>query len=539
MKYKFLFISFFGLTSVFAQKSILSTAKTTNATIYLNGAELTHTSTVNLQKGTNEVIVKNIANQLDENSIRVSSNKAITIMSASFTNRFFTEVETDPNSVAFKKVQDSITLMKRELNVLRNNIEADQQTIQMLDKNQQIGGEDKGLAVVELTKAVDYYRQKRLEIANDIYVLQEKQQKYQSILNRLQTQLTVSESSEDKISNGKIVLQIMSDVAQSAALDISYITNLANWSPFYEIDAKGINVPMHLSTKGKIVQNTGIDWKQVKLSLSSSQPNPRNEIPYLSQWYLSFNQPVSKAYSSPQMLNRNVSASRVESYDEVQVTSMKKEKTTADFTMVKEQLLSVNFDIAILYDILSNGKPHTVNLSEQDIPAMFSYYTAPKVNKDAFLIAQIPDYSQYNLLAGEANILFEGVYVGKTILNPSTTKDTLEVALGVDKNVVVKRDKVAEKSGNKVLSSQKESVFTYDISIRNNKKATIKIVVKDQIPLSNDKDVVVELTDTDRAKLNSEVGTLTWEIDVKPQETKKVRFGYKVKYPKDRTIYNL
>ena len=542
MKILLMFVSVLSVTISSAQKPIFATAKVNEVTLYLNGAELNHTINVPLQKGTNEIVVKNIANLLDENSIRIKSTKAVTILSASFTNRYYNEFEIDPNSVELKKVQDSIVLTTKELAVVRNTIEMERQTIQLLDKNQSVGGQNTGVSVIELTKLVDYYRQKRLASSNNINTLQEKEQTLIKTLSRLQNQLTFVEGREEKVSNGKIIIQVMSDVTQTTQFELSYLTSLASWSPFYEIETESIDRPLHLTTKGNVVQNTGIDWKQVKMSLSSTQPNPNNSIPYFSQWVLNLTQP----YANQEMrgsgrvapaMNRNI-ASEVSSDKKMDYDEME-EKSSAEYVSVSEQNLSITFDVAIPYDIYSNGKPHSVALSEQDIPATYSYYAAPKLNKDALLIASINGYSQYNLLAGEANVMFEGVYVGKTFLDPSSTKDTLMIALGVDKNVIIKREKVAEKSGNKVLSGSKESAYTFDITVRNNKKTAIKLVLKDQYPISKDKEVVVELTSTDGAKINEEVGTLTWDLQIKPQESKKVRVGYKVKYPKDKVIYNL
>lgn len=537
MKYFFIFICTICTTVLTAQKPIFVTSKVNEVTLYLNGAELNHTLNVPLQKGTNEIVVKNISNQLDENSIRIKSNKSMTILSASFTNKYYNEFEIDPNSVALQKVQDSILLTTREIAVVRNTIEMERQTIQLLDKNQTAGGTNTGISVLELMKLVDYYRQKRLTSSNNINSLQEKEQKLVKAISRLQNQLTFVEGKEEKISNGKIIIQVMSDVAQTAQFELSYLTTLASWAPFYEIETASIEQPLHLTTKGNVIQRTGIDWKQVKLSLSSTQPNPNNSIPYFSQWVLNLSQPYGnvKTGSALPVMNQSISSG----YAEADMKKQTKSRSSADYVVVSEQSLSISFDVAIPYDIYSNGKPHSVALAEQDIPAIYNYYAAPKLNKDVLLIASINDYSQYNLLAGEANVMFEGVYVGKTYLDPSTTKDTLMIALGVDKNVVIKREKIKEKSGNKVFSGSKESAYTFDITVKNNKKTAIKLVLKDQFPISKDKEVLVELTTTDGAQINNEVGTLTWDLQVKPQESKKVRIGYKVKYPKDKVIYNL
>lgn len=534
----------FGSLSLMAQKPIFGTAKLNEALVYLKGVELTHSVTVNLKKGSNEIIVKNVANQLDENSIRIGTNKPATVMAATFTNSYYSEYEIDENSIVFKKIKDSIELVNKEIATVNNQLETDRQTITLLDKNQAVGGQNSGVSALELSKLVDYYRQKRLEIANNINSLQTKQGKLRATLDRLQNQLSFSEKNEEKISTGKIVLQVMSDLDQSIRFDISYVSNLASWIPTYEIESKGVSQSLQITSKAKVKQTTGLDWKQVKLSLSSNQPNPNNAIPYYSVWRLSTVAPVRANY------NKARTAAYSSDYEAAETTSYKKEtekskdkqsyaNTAADYTQVSEQTLSVNYAISIPYDIYTNGKEHAVTLSKQEVPATYSYYTAPKLGTNAYLVAYMTDYGQYNLLAGEANILLEGTYVGKTYLNPSSTNDTLEIALGIDKNVVVKREKITEKSGNKVISGTKESAYTYEISIRNNKSIATTIEVKDQFPTSTNKDVVVELTQSDNATIDEEQGTLTWKFNIKPQDTKKVRFGYKVKYPKGLTIYNL
>lgn len=525
----------------FAQKPIFITAKTNSALVYLKGAELAHTTTVNLQKGTNEVVVKNVANQLDNGSIRISSNKNVAILSATFSTQYYTDYEIDPNSVAVKQVKDSITLMEKKISLTQNKLDAEKETIKMIDKNQVVTGSNTGLNVAELSKAIDYYRQKRAEFANNVFDYEKEQVKNRETLARLKNQLTVNENQEEKISNGKIVLQIMSDVAQIAQLNISYITPLASWSPFYEIASNGIESDVHITSKAKIYQTTGIDWKAIGLTLSSSQPNPNNTIPELSRWFLDLERPMpSPTLRSSRNDDVKLEATVVTKPNRKMLAEDKTYNTAiSSYTTITEQVLNMKYTIKLPYDIYSNGKPHTVTFAEQDIPVTYSYYTVPKLNSDAYLLAYITDYEKYNLLAGEANILFEGTYVGKTYLDPTSTKDTLELAMGVDKNVVISRQKVAEKSGKKILSSYRESSFNYDITVRNGKKKAINITVKDQYPLSMDKEVTVELTEKSGGKVDEEKAFITWDLKIEPQATKTIKLGYKVKYPKNKDIYNL
>jgi uncharacterized protein (TIGR02231 family) len=213
--------------------------------------------------------------------------------------------------------------------------------------------------------------------------------------------------------------------------------------------------------------------------------------------------------------------------------------SVSNYTTINENQLNVSFDIDIPYDILSNGKIHSVALKEIKLPASYKYYAALKLDKEAFLLAEITDYGKYNLLKGEANIIFEGMYVGKTMVNPNQTSDTLNLSMGRDKKVAITREKVVDKSGTKFLSGKKEQTFTYDITIRNNKKEPISLKLEDQYPLSTDKEVEIELIQKDGAKVNPETAILTWDLNLKPNETKKIRISYKVKYPKDKSIANL
>ncbi|MFM9989463.1 DUF4139 domain-containing protein [Flavobacterium sp.] len=521
----------------FAQKPIFTSAKVKSATVYFNAAEISQSANVLLPSGTSEIVVKNVANYLNENSVQIGAPSSLTVLSVQFTNDYISEYDIDENSPAIKKVKDSIVLVQKELNRVINSRNSESKTIELLDKNQQVFGQNSGLSVIELTKMVDYYKSKRTEISNTINTLEEKEKKLNELITKLNNKLEIDTTKEEKNSSGKLVLQVMNTTAGNVPLEISYVTNNASWSPFYDLRADNVTSPINMMYKAQVVQNTGIDWKKVKLTLSSGNPNQNNQAPILSSWFLQYNQPYPVAAMNDYKSNE---------LQEVVITGsagIKRKKDNAssisDYTTINENQLNVSFDIDIPYDILSNGKAHSVALKEIKLPASYKYYAAPRVEKEAFLLAEIADYSKYNLLPGEANIIFEGMYVGKTMINPSQTSDTLNLSMGRDKKVAIKREKVVDKSGTKFLSSKKEQTFTYDITVRNNKKEAIVMLLKDQYPLSSDKEIEIELLQKDGAKTNLETGILTWDLELKPNETKKIRISYLVKYPKDKIIGNL
>jgi uncharacterized protein (TIGR02231 family) len=198
--------------------------------------------------------------------------------------------------------------------------------------------------------------------------------------------------------------------------------------------------------------------------------------------------------------------------------------------------LNVTFAIDIPYDVPSNGKEQQVILKEFSVPAFFKYYSAPKLDKESYLLAEVSDWEELNLLPGEANIMFEGTYIGKTYIDPNSTQDTLNFTLGRDKRVVVKREKLKDFSSVKFLGTNKKQIFTYDITVKNNKKEKVDMILKDQFPVSTNKDIEVELLESNGAAINNDLGVLTWKLELAAGESKKFRISYSVKYPKDKVV---
>jgi len=526
--------------AAFAQKPVFTTAKVTEATVYYNAAALTQRATAILPAGTSEVVVKNVADYLNESTIQIGAPENVTVLSVQFTRDYITEYEPDEGSPALKKVRDSITLVTKEIQKVSTQKANELKTIELLDKNQQVSGTQTGLSVAELVKLVDYYKLKRNELNTSYNTLTEKEQKLNELLQKLNTRLTTNTQKEEKASQGKLVLQVMAEAAGTVPFTISYLTQGANWVPFYDLRADNTTGPMDMMYKAQVTQNTGVDWKKVKLTLSSGTPNQNNQAPQLNAWFLQLQQPIEKALQG-QFAGVQVDDKANELEEVVVVGYGKKRKdiTGSVSAVVIENQLNVSFDIDIPYDVANNGKAHSVSLKEIKLPATYRHYSVPRVEQEAFLIAEITDYSKYNLLPGDANIIFDGMYIGKTRINPNQTADTLSLSMGRDKKISIKREKIADKSGTKFLSSFKEQTFTYETTIRNNKKESASIILKDQFPLSTDKDIEITMVKDDGAKINADTHIMTWELKLQPGETKKIRISYTVRYPKDRVIPNL
>lgn len=595
-------LCFFYFTQAIANDGGNSTtvASLTTVTVFRSGAEMTHVAKADLVKGNNELVVDNISNAVDVNSIQVNCSGSVTVMGVEFSTDHLREELKTP---AIKMLEDSIESLNTSREKIRTNMSVITDLLAVLKANKEIKGSQNGLSVAELVKLMDYYKTKSIELQTELASLQQKEKRIHDLSGRVNQQLAEEQKKNAKTS-GRLILQLNNSLAGKYDFTISYISRNAYWTPFYDVRADDIRSPLKLVYRAKIYQTTGIDWKQVKLSLSTSAPAQTGNAPIFNAWFLSYINPINY-YNKSLALQNSIAGLSKSSLDEVVVTGYATEKKELrirgsnsfnssnaplyivngnemsadefskinanaiqkmdvlkdaaatsmygarasngvilvtlkdgldDYITVSDKELNVTFDIELPYDVPTNGKAQTAVLKQAEIATNYKFYAVPKLDKDVFLLAEIIDWEKLNLLPGEANIIFEGTYIGKSFIDPSSIQDTLNLTMGRDKRVIVKREKLVDFSSVKFLGSNKKQIFTYEITVKNNKKEPIDILVKDQYPISQDKDVVVELLESSAASINETTAVLNWQLKLAPGEIKKLRISYSVKYPKERTL---
>ncbi len=204
-------------------------------------------------------------------------------------------------------------------------------------------------------------------------------------------------------------------------------------------------------------------------------------------------------------------------------------------TQVENQT-TVDFEINTPYSILSDNKNYSVDMEFYDLPAFYQYYCVPKIDKDAFLIANIVDWEKYNLLEGEANVFFEDTYVGKTLMDVRFASDTLEISLGRDKKVSVNREKIKDFTTKQFIGNKKEETRAWKTTVKNNKNQVINMIILDQVPVSTIEEIEVNVQNKSGAEQNPETGEIKWEFELAPDDKKEFELKYSVKYPKYRNL---
>lgn len=543
MNFKIIIALLFVLNfnSITAQNPIFTKAKVNSVNVYRQSAELQNTAIVSVPAGASEIVIGNISERIDQKSIQIGiNNKNVTILSSQFTNDYSADFKQDNTNPVIKKVNDSIKIVENLIIKSSIELDANNKSIELLDKNQTVLVGSNTSTVAQLTQLADWYTKKRIEVSTKIVSIKKDLETLQKSLARLKSSLKTNEQKEaEEFAKGVLVLKVTSKAAGSLKLDFSYLASNVSWNPLYEIKGDKISEPLQVTLKAAVQQNTGLDWKGVKLSLINGVSSRNNTAPVVQPWFLygkSKEELERDKISEVQKYARAKAERPAASYSNVAEAEMS--ITSVGFTANSNQL-NVSYDVDIPYDILTNGEDHIISLFQQEIPAQYEYFAAPRYSTDAFLLAKVKDFSKYGLLTAPANIIFENMYIGETTINPSQTEEEMNITLGNDRRISINKEDIKDKSGEKFLSSYREKTVTYDLVIRNNKKESINIEIKDGIPLSNNDAIKVELLESSGAKKNDETGILLWNLKISPSETKKLRVSYKVRYPKDFMINNL
>lgn len=217
-------------------------------------------------------------------------------------------------------------------------------------------------------------------------------------------------------------------------------------------------------------------------------------------------------------------------------SSLRQEEMQTVSIATQYQPTAIIYKIDEKYSQETDGKTTTIGIKRFEIPALYEYYTAPKLDPSAFLTAKVVNWQNYDLQSGETNLYFEGTFLGKTYLDLSTVNDTLSLSLGKDNSIWVSRKLLKEFSAKKFLGGNKTETRDYEITVMNTKKVPVTLLLRDQFPVATNKDISVDDVSAPEAHMEKETGLVTWTLPLQPGQEKKMKLSYAVKYPKDRTV---
>ncbi len=510
-------------------------ANLSHVTVYPDRARLTSEAQVDIPAGNTILKLTGLSPYIDAQSIQVKGTGDFTILSVNLRNNYLNNLEDMPE----------VKNIRNQIEALQLKIEDEKAAITTLDEKLSFLQANKAVMVKESTFSIEQFKTLMdLYTSNidQINITRLKKNRlikdYEKQISALQQQIS-DKINKNQLPSGEISVTVDAARPVTGRLTFEYTVSQAGWHPSYDIRVDDINKPVAIYYKANVFQNTGVEWKNVKLSFSTATPWVAGNVPVLNPWFIDFYTPIttksiqirgaSPKAEAPVMMENIVMADKN--------TFLKKEAEAASVSVEKRVgEMSVTFDVATLYTIPSDGKTQTIEIQRISTPAEYKYVTVPKLSNHAYLTGNITDWAKQSLLSGEANLYFENTYVGRSRLDVSQMSDTLSISLGTDPGIIVKREKRKDFTLKRIIGANKTETYSFLITLRNNKQSQIKINVIDQIPVSSNSQITVEAVELTGGKLNSETGEVTWEFELKPGETKEIILTYSVRYPKNQKI---
>lgn len=524
----------------------------THVTVFAQGAQLFHTASYSVKPGMNTVVLEGLSPQLDPKSIQVKLTGNVILLDTRHTTYFTEPGKPNLGSIPAKTLkdiqmlEDSISSISFELTDMNNELDVLSYTKQILTSNGAVRGQGKVNDSINLLKAtIDYYQSKMNELNKKINVLNRQYQLKLTKLDGMKARLAQlkkhanypDETGSQQQEITQVVLTLQAKEAATGKIELSYIAQDAGWIPTYDIRSEGLTSSIQLTYKAKVFQMTGLNWDNVKLTISTNNPYLNKTKPTLHPWYIDYYTYLHDGFADAPIRKMEMKDMEYRNALSVAGSSANDEAvTSASFVSSIKQLTSVEFNIDLSYSIPSTGESSIVFIKQTELNASYTYYAVPKLDESVYLIASVSKLEDLGLVPAAANIFFDGAYIGETYIDPTLMSDTLQLSLGRDPNIQVKRKLDQEASKERIIGDKKERKLAYSIEMKNAKATDINLIVEDQLPLTTNGEIQIELGNTDKATFNAQNGTLLWRISLKSKESKTLHFDFSVKHKKDQQI---
>ena len=269
-------------------------SKIKEVTVYLSGAQIKRNATCNLNSGTTEVVFTGLSHKIDESSIQVSGLQAVSILAMSYDINYLEKSESHPKTALWEKEIETTT---SEIAFLRHQILGLEEEERIITTNRLVSSNNQILDLQKVKEISKYYRERITAIKNEIFKTNLSVNQLNKDIRDIQNQLAEANNAP-ALPQGELTIKFDAPVASTLNLKLSYQIQDAGWIPNYDIKSSDLNTPLSLAYKANVYQNTGKDWKNVKVILSTGNPTYNVSKPNLDTKYLNFVSAYSRRAST-------------------------------------------------------------------------------------------------------------------------------------------------------------------------------------------------------------------------------------------------
>ncbi|XDD52079.1 mucoidy inhibitor MuiA family protein [Leptospira sp. WS92.C1] len=535
----FLFLGLCFLNSFLHSKEI--ELKVQDVTLYESSAGVLRTGKINLEPGVNELVIRNLPVQLQDESLVASVDApGASVVGSS------TWIETG----AIIHNEEALDLQK-QIRVLEKEIE---------------GYEGKDSNLRSLKKILTDTRQKLAEMIsrNLFYKKNEADSKkwFQSLLNNrhaissilssnkevgrsikdlrkklseLRDKLGIILSLSEKSSRiTKVLISFNGSEKKEAKLNLTYQSGGVSWRPFYSVRMEG-REKIELEYLAEINQESGEDWSNINLLLSTSSPDVSGRRPRLSSQKL-HDQKKQTEKDSLITFQSQSTAGEANAVPETEVPEAITDPTTGSS---EESGSGFLFRYSKPVTLLSRKESKKLSLASFTTDASFTALYVPNLKRYPLIRGSFKNLSGFPILPGQAAVFRQAGMVGTSGFGYISPGEKAEISFGSENEIRAIYRKESNETKEGILSGTKVIEKLIRVELENFGKESRTISFQESIPVSGVESVKVSVdssTTPGYTELRKDSGILEWKVEMKPNQKQEIKLKYKVSFPSE---YNL
>jgi uncharacterized protein (TIGR02231 family) len=520
--------------SLYGQTTTTVSSTVSGVTVYPNRARITRTGNVNLPIGQTVLQFSGLPAALEEGSVIVSaqSETAVTIEGIDLREEFLA-------SSAMPKTQD----LERQLEQLQDQKKSLQSEKSVAEekrnffRNLSAGlgkGEKETTNLDDVRKLYTFYGEEVSNLAENILSLDRAEAKLEPEINRIKRELEALKNAGQK-SERTLLVSVNAAAAAKADFTVRYLIGNAYWNPIYDARVDSGTGKVELLYNALVRQETGEDWNNVRLVLSTAQPGRNGRMPELSPDFVDFKAPEPVALPKDEIAASPPAPAPSEQFRS-KTLSVESTDAQAD---VQKNGLAVAYQVELPVTIPADGQTHRTNVSLLHLTGSPEYVTTPKLDSEVFLKLHLVNTSEALLLPGPVSVFRDAEFTGTIQMDLVPSGSDFDLYVGKDDSIKVERNELVNKRSETGLLNRRTVVDRkYQTSLQNFRSNPIKILIYDQLPVSRNADIVVSqgVFSDQPAAFEKDSGKLSWNIVLPPKVKKVIEYSYSIEWPKGKEI---
>jgi uncharacterized protein (TIGR02231 family) len=521
-------------------------------TVYRDRALVKRRGKIQLTGAERELVIAQLPTTLQPDSIRIKGVGNVSVRLLGI--RTETVYTTEPVEERSAQLMAEIEALETQKQALQNRIESllmqrvfitslNEQTITYFSRS--LAKQETNLT--ETHNLLNFIGDRYLDYSTNLTQLHQDQKEVNKQINVRQQRLNQLQN-PTRTQTYSIFISLEPTDAGEFVLEVSYVANNAGWLPLYDLQVNSDRKIIALTYLAEVKQNTGEDWGDVALTLSTAKPGLGSLPPKLNPWYIDLPTPIptpglarsaAPLPAAPASMIAELQEFE-ESLDEDMYGKGAPQAAEIVTAQVEKAGNIVTFQVSQGGNIPSDRNPHKVTLFSDEYPANLDYIAIPKLVSFAYLQAKMTNpKTGVTLLPGQANIFRDDEFVGTTAIQNIAPGQELILNLGIDEGIQLERDLVERQVDKKLIGGQRRITFAYQIVATNLNDTPIDLTLKEQIPVSRNEKLKVKLTQIQPKIEPEKLGTLEWKLTLNPQSKQEIDYQFVVEYPPEKTVFGL